>query len=65
MTEVPLEAWRAEAEARGLGRYQVDSLVRMFQYYEAHGLTGNPTVLRWLLGRAPTSFASFARREFA
>ena len=43
----------------------MDSLVRMFQYYEAHGLTGNPTVLRWLLGRAPTSFASFARREFA
>ena len=64
VTEVPLEAWQAEAEARGLGRYQVDNLVRMFQYYEAHGLTGNPTVLRWLLGRAPTSFASFARREF-
>lgn len=64
VTEVPLEAWQAEAEARGLGGYQVDNLVRMFQYYEAHGLTGNPTVLRWLLGRAPTSFASFARREF-
>lgn len=62
--EISLDSWRNEAEARGLGRYQVDSLVRMFQYYEAHGLTGNPTVLRWLLGRAPTSFASFARREF-
>ena len=48
-----------------LGQDQVDSLVRMFQYYEAHGFTGNPNVLRWLLGRAPTSFASFARREFA
>ena len=62
--EISLDSWRSEAEARGLGKYQVDSLVRMFQYYEAHGLTGNPTVLRWLLGRAPTTFASFARREF-
>lgn len=63
--EIPLEEWREAAEGRGIGGYQVDSLVRMFRYYEAYGLTGNPTVLRWLLGRDPTTFADFVRREFS
>ncbi len=61
--EISLEAWRAEAEARGLVGYPLDSLLRMFRYYDAHGLTGNPNVLRWLLGRPPGSFADFVRRE--
>jgi uncharacterized protein YbjT (DUF2867 family) len=62
--EIPLKQWREAAEGRGMGGYQVDSLVRMFRYYEAYGLTGAPNVLRWLLGRNPTTFADFARREF-
>lgn len=61
--ETSLETWRAEAEARGLAGYPLDSLLRMFRYYESYGLTGNPNVLRWLLGRPPGSFASFVRRE--
>ncbi len=63
--EVTLAAWRAEATARGLGGYPLDTLARMFEYYDAFGLTGNPNTLRWLLGRQPTSFASFVHREFA
>jgi uncharacterized protein YbjT (DUF2867 family) len=63
--EIPLEQWREAAVGRGMGGYQMDSLVRMFRYYQAHGLTGNPNVLRWLLGRNPTTLAGFARREFA
>ena len=63
--ETAVEDWRRQAIAGGMGRYQVDTLTRMFAYYDAHGLTGNPNVLRWLLGREPTSFASFARREFS
>ena len=62
--EQSVEDWRKQAEASGLDHYQVDTLARMFRYYDEYGLTGNSNVLRWLLGRPPTSFASFARREF-
>lgn len=62
--EISLKAWRIEAQSRGLAGYQLDSLLRMFRYYEDYGLTGNGSVLRWLLGRQPASLASFVRREF-
>jgi uncharacterized protein YbjT (DUF2867 family) len=32
--------------------------------YSAHDFIGNPNVLSWLLGRSPTSFATFVRREW-
>jgi uncharacterized protein YbjT (DUF2867 family) len=56
-----IEAWEARARNTGLGDYQRETLIKMFRYYERHGLTGNPNVLRWLLGREPTSLAEFAR----
>ncbi len=59
---VPIEAWKAQAHASGLGDYQLETLVKMFQYYEQHGFWGNPRVLGWLLGRAPTSFSVFVER---
>ncbi len=59
---VAIEAWKAQARAAGMGDYQVETLVKMFQYYEQHGFWGNPRVLGWLLGRAPTSFAAFVER---
>lgn len=37
--------------------------VAMFIEYGEHGLLGNPTVLRGLLGREPTRFADAMRRE--
>ena len=33
--------------------------------YSSHDFLGNPNVLTWLLGRAPTSFEQFARRQYA
>ena len=33
--------------------------------YSSHDFLGNPNVLTWLLGRAPTSFEEFARRQYA
>ncbi len=59
---VPIEAWEAQARAAGLGAYQIETLVKMFRYYEQYGFWGNPGVLSWLLGRAPTTFAAFVRR---
>ena len=35
----------------------------MNAHYTAHGLSGNANVLRWLLGREPTTFAAFVKRE--
>lgn len=52
--------WRLRA--KGMSEYAVESLVRMFEYYDQWGLIGNPNVLRWLLQREPSSFESFAER---
>lgn len=59
---VPLATWAAGARASGLGNYQVETLVKMFCYYEEFGFTGNAQVLGWLLGRPPTSFSVFVER---
>ena len=58
----PLEMWQAEARARDLDVYQVETLVKMFRYYDRFGFEGNPNVLSWLLGRPPTGLAEFGRR---
>ena len=60
---VPLEAWERRARESGLGDYQVETLVKMFCYYERYGFWGNPRVLSWLLGRPPTTFAVFVERS--
>jgi NAD(P)H dehydrogenase (quinone) len=59
---VPLAQWSTEARQAGLGEYQITTLCQMFTYYERHGFWGNPGVLTWLLGRPPTSLASFLDR---
>jgi hypothetical protein len=33
------------------------------EHYSTHDFVGNPNVLRWLLGRRPTTFEQFVRRE--
>lgn len=55
----PVEAWEARARAGGLGGYQRETLAKMFRYYAAHGLIGNPNTLRWLLGRASNDLPHF------
>jgi hypothetical protein len=41
---------------------QVGVLLRMFEYYDANGLVGNPGTLHQLLGHSPTSFGKFLER---
>jgi uncharacterized protein YbjT (DUF2867 family) len=60
---VSLETWERRARESGLGDYQVETLVKMFRYYERYGFWGNPRVLSWLLGRSPTTFAAFVERS--
>jgi hypothetical protein len=38
-------------------------MLTMFAHYDRSGYPGNPTVLKHLLGRAPTPLATTARRE--
>lgn len=55
-----VESWEQRSRAAGLSEYALETLIRMFRYYERYGLVGNPSVLGWLLGRAPTSLDEFA-----
>ncbi len=48
--------------ATGLNEYAMESLARMFEYYDQWGLTGNPNVLNWILGREPSTLESFIER---
>ena len=52
-----------EAKASGISKDRLECMVRMNEHYDAHGLVGNSNVLRWLLGRDPTSFGSFVLEE--
>lgn len=61
--ETPLDAWERSARSAGMADYAVTTLLQMFRYYARHGLAGNPNVLGWLLGRAPTSLNAFLARQ--
>ena len=58
----PVETWEARVRVGGMGDVERDTLAKMFRYYERHGLVGNSGTLGFLLGRAPTTLADFARR---
>jgi uncharacterized protein YbjT (DUF2867 family) len=60
---VSMDAWEREARAAGLGEYAVQTLLRMFAYYENYGFWGNSQALSWLLNRPATSLDVFVQRE--
>lgn len=59
---MPIDAWAHSARTSGMGDYQVNTLVKMFDYYEKYGLSGDSHVLSWLLNRPATSFDAFVKR---
>lgn len=59
---VPLDAWESQAIAAGMGKYQIETLLSMFRFYQHHSFLGNPHTLGWLLDRPPTSFKAFIKR---
>ena len=59
----PLEEFRRDAAAAGMPAERVEVMTKMNAHYDAHGLVGNPNVLRWILAREPTRFAEFVVRE--
>jgi NAD(P)H dehydrogenase (quinone) len=62
---IPLDEWEQSARQTGLSDYALTILRQMFEHYATYGLMGNPNVLRWLLGRKPTTVSEFARRSIA
>jgi uncharacterized protein YbjT (DUF2867 family) len=56
------EMFAAQLKKRGLGEYQVNTIVKMFHHYNEHGSIGNSNVLTWILGRKPNDFSSFILR---
>jgi len=56
---VPLDEWEVSSRNKGMGDYQVNTLIKMFKYYEQFGLIGNSHILECLLHRSPTSYVSF------
>jgi uncharacterized protein YbjT (DUF2867 family) len=59
---VPLETWQSQASEAGLGAQQIETLTKMFRYYQNFDFLGNTQVLSWLLKRSPTSFSAFVKR---
>jgi len=59
---VTIEAWTRQAQASGMGEYQIETLIKMFHYYDRNGFWGNPHTLSQLLGRTPTKFDTFVER---
>ena len=45
--------------------YQLRMIRAIEARYSSHDFLGNPNVLTWLLGRAPTTFEAFVRKETA
>ncbi len=53
------EQWEQRARSAGLSDYAIQTLASMFRYYGTNDFWGNSNVLRWLLGRSPTTFTNF------
>jgi NAD(P)H dehydrogenase (quinone) len=60
--QIPLDEWKRDAAATKMGHYAVETLYNMFGYYTKFGLTGNPRVLEWLLGRKARTFDEFVTK---
>ncbi len=57
------EMLAAQLKKLGVGDYQVNTLLKMFQHYNEHGFIGNSNVLTWILGRKPNDFVSFIEKQ--
>jgi len=62
-SSVPVDQWAEGARIAGLGGYQIDTLVKMFKYYQEFGFEGNTKILTWLLGRPPGTLQEFISRS--
>ena len=57
-------AWENDARKSGLSDYAIETLLKMFRYYEEYDFIGNSNQLTWLLGREPNTFETFFRKAY-
>ncbi len=61
---IPLEAIKNESFIpKNISEYAENAFIRLFFYYNRWGLTGNKNILRFLLGREPTSVEDYVIRS--
>ena len=58
------EDFLEQAAKAGMSEARIENFRLMNTHYDQHGMTGNPNILSWLLGREPTCFADFVKRQF-
>ena len=61
-SHVPPDVLRANMTAKGVDPGRIDRMVVMNSHYDRHGFLGNPNILTWLIGRAPTRYRDYVRR---
>jgi len=60
--EQPRSEWKMNVQLSGLPDFQINVLLKMFEYYDKFGFIGNPNVMEQLLGRKLTTFKQFLVR---
>jgi NAD(P)H dehydrogenase (quinone) len=60
--KVLIEIWEVQARGSGMNEYAINTLIRMFNYYDLYGFKGNERVLSGLIGHNPTKFSEFIDR---
>jgi NAD(P)H dehydrogenase (quinone) len=60
--ELPHSEWERTVRRQGMSEYSIQTLLKMFEYYDHYGMWGSPHVLTGLLGRTPTSLEEFISR---
>lgn len=60
--KVLIEIWEVQARGSGMNEYAINTLIRMFNYYDLYGFKGNTRVLSGLIGHNPTRFSEFIDR---
>lgn len=55
--------WAQAARRNGLGDYAVETLLRMFKYYEMYGFWGSARVLEMLIGRRAVGLGEWVVRQ--
>ncbi len=62
--EIPRNQWKQAMVKSGMSVYTLTNLIKMFEYYEKNGFSGNGLVLESLLGRKSNSLDEFIKEYF-
>ncbi len=60
--EQPRSEWKRIVQLVGMPEGQINTLLKMFEYYNNFGFVGNPSTMEHLLGHKPTTFKQFLVR---